>query len=547
MRKKILRSMMLLTVLGLLLGTAALCVAFYGQLSASVRAELKERASVFKEILDKTPEAYASLSPADMRITLVAADGAVLYDDDESLQAMDNHLDRQEIRQALSQGTGESKRFSSTLRQETYYYTLRLEDGRVLRLAKTTSSIWGLFYGIVPYAALILLGLLLFTRLAAHRLTQSIVAPINNLDPEQSLSVPYDELAPFARTIGKQREQIGAQLRDLGSRAQTTQAIISSMREGIALVDPKGIILSANQSALAAFDLQGDMSGKSVLELFRDVELSAHVQGALKGQHAQAEYRHLGRIYQVLFSPAAGGGAMVLLLDVTERSQGEQMRREFSANVSHELKTPLTSISGYAEMIAGGLVQEPELRQFAGKIQSEAARLLALIDDIIMLSQLDESGGEALTQRVNLAHVARDAVRDLEEKAAQAQVSMRVETPDAWVPGRETMLYEMLHNLLDNAIKYNHPGGSVAVTLAQKDGQALLTVSDTGVGIPKEHQSRVFERFYRVDPSHSKKTGGTGLGLSIVKHVAAAHGGSLRLKSAPGQGTAITVTLPLAP
>lgn len=544
MKKKILRSMLLLSVLGLLLGTAALCGAFYGQLSASVRKELKERAWVFKDILDKNPQAYASLSPSDMRVTLVAPDGSVIYDDDESPQAMGNHGDRREVLQALAQGAGESKRFSSTLRQETYYYTLRLEDGSVLRLAKTASSIWGLFYGILPYAALILLGLLLLSQLLARRLTQSIVAPINSLDPEEASAVPYDELAPFARTIGRQRRQIQAQLEDLQRRGQTTQAIISSMREGIALVDPKGMILSVNQSALAAFDHQGDMAGKSVLELFRDVELSARVQGALKGQYAQAEYQHLGRVYQVLFSPAAGGGAMVLLLDVTERALGERMRREFTANVTHELKTPLTSISGYAEMIAGGMVREPELQRFAARIHSEAARLLALIDDILLLSQLDEAGDEPFTQRVNLAQAAREAARALEEKAAQARVAVSLRAPDTWVYGRETMLYEMAYNLLDNAIKYNRPGGSVTVTVARQENQALLTVADTGMGIPKEHQSRVFERFYRVDASHSKKTGGTGLGLSIVKRAVAAHGGSVDLKSSPGGGTAISVTLP---
>ncbi len=544
MKARIFRSMLLLSVASALVCSAALCCVFYGQLTAAVRQDLRERALIMKDILADAPGAYAALRGADMRVTVVGPSGAVLFDDDEDVSAMSNHADRAEIAKALSEGVGESRRFSQTMRQETCYFAVRLQNGDVLRLAKTTSSIFDVVQRMLPVAALVVLAMILAGHFGAGRLTRRIVQPINQFDPAGA-AAPYDELAPFARTIRKQRELIERQMQEARARADTMDAIMDSMREGIALIDPQGMVLSANRSALEVFGMPEGASGRSALELLRDVRIAEHVKAALSGQRTELTYEHAGGVYQVFFSPVAKRGAIVLFLDISERAGAERMRREFSANVSHELKTPLTSISAYAEMIVSGMAKGEDALSFVVKIKEEAARLIALVEDILMLSRLDEGAAPAAAEDVDLAQTAREAVSALSKAAQDAGVRLSVDASAAIVSGSRAMLFELVYNLADNGVKYNRPGGSVSVSVTSHGGQAILRVSDTGIGIPREHQARVFERFYRVDKSRSKKTGGTGLGLSIVKHIAAVHAGSLVLRSAEGRGTDVTVALPL--
>lgn len=544
MKRKIYASMMLLAILSILLSAGALCVIFYSQYTSVVRFELRERAQLLKDLSPDALETYAAFHIAGMRLTLISPDGIVLYDDARDATALPNHADRKEFQEALSSGSGESKRYSDTLRQETYYYAVKLSGGSVLRLSKTTNSIWGTFRGILPYVVLIIFALVLVGYLLAGRLTNRIVRPINRFDPERELSTPYDELAPFVRTISQQRRRINEHLTDLQNRSDTIEAIMANMKEGILFLNRQGEILSLNKSALAIFQVTEDIQGKSILELLRSVELLDNIRNALGGRSGDMYFEHNGKMFQVFFSPAADDGALILFLDITEKAQAEKIRREFSANVSHELKTPLTNISGYAEMIATGLAKKHDVQGFGRKIGEETARLIALIEGIIMLSELDESHTLTL-EPVDVASVAAEVKDALALKATEAQVSLNIEGAAFLPSGNRILLYELLYNLVDNGIKYNEPDGTVTINIRQQDGNIVLTVSDTGIGIPQTHQDRIFERFYRVDQSRSKKTGGTGLGLSIVKHAALIHGGSVEVSSQENAGTTVTVTLPL--
>ena len=350
-----------------------------------------------------------------------------------------------------------------------------------------------------------------------------------------------DLLTQLAALRGE-NETLRGRLAALQSDNASIYALLDHLREGIAIVDRHSAVLLVNRSALAMFGIQGDLAGKSVLELFRDVELTALLRGALASRQAETQHIRGGRTYQALFSPA-GDGAMVLFLDITEKVGAEAMRRQFSANVSHELKTPLTGILGYAELLSSGMAQPEDAREFAGKIQSEAQQLIRLVEDILLLSQLDEAGTLPAPEPVELGGVAAAVTEALAAKSRKHGVRLRCEAPETWVQGNRTLLYELLYNLVDNAIKYNRSGGRACVAISREAGRAVVEVRDTGIGIAPEHQGRVLERFYRVDRSRSKKTGGTGLGLSIVKHIAAVHGGTVELQSQVGRGSVIKVTL----
>ena len=549
MKAKIYRSMRILTFISILLSVAVLCGVYYFQLSGIVRSELRERAQLLKNMPVSQPDAFAALRMTDMRLTLISPAGKVLYDNVRDANTLDNHADREEFLAAVASGSGESKRFSDTLSQETYYYAVRLSDGSVLRLAKTTSSIWGLLTSTLPYAALVLIIGIIFGYIISGRLAAGIIRPINEIDLSDELRAPYDELAPFIRTISQQRETIREQFSDLQKRTDTIDAIMDNMKEGIIIVNRQGVILTLNKSVLGVFAVAGDMRGRNILELIRDLELLDRIRDALTGKSSDMGFTHGEQIFQIFFSPAAGDGAIILFLDITAKAKADKMRQEFSANVSHELKTPLTSISGYAEMIAGGMVLEKDILGFSQKIKDEVGRLIALIEDIIMLSELDE-GNTLAKEPVNITAIAAEVSDALESKAAEAKVTLALEfkpekeNTSALLSGNRFLLFELLYNLVDNGIKYNQAGGKVQITISQLSEQIQITVSDTGIGIPPEHQDRIFERFYRVDRSRSKKTGGTGLGLSIVKHAALAHEGSVSLRSRENEGTTITVTLP---
>lgn len=542
MKKRIFRSMLLLSSISLILCSAALCFVFYSQFSSEVKNEMRNRAESFiGNSYETAATTIYSIKNSDIRVTAVAPDGTVVFDNVAQASLMSSHSSREEIADAFETGSGQSKRFSDTLRSETVYYAIRLTDGYVLRVAKTSSSIFGLFFGALPVVVGIILVMIIVGYLLAGNLTQRIVAPINRVDLESGLTPPYDELAPFIKIIAGQREYLARQLSDLQNRSDTISTIMSNMNEGIILINEQGLILSANRSVLRIFDKEGPVDGNNILEFLRDITFSRHVRGALGGRAGEMDMELTGRAYRVYFSHVASGGAIVLFLDVTEKAKSEKYRREFSANVSHELKTPLTSIYGNAEMLCGGIVAESDRQAFYSQIKDEAGRLIALIEDIMTISRLDEGSGQEMQADVELTAIAAEAVRALSLKAAENAVTLRCSGGGIVMKANRSLIYEMFYNLIDNAIKYNKPGGSVEVGIAKQGDQIRITVADTGIGIPKEEQGRVFERFFRVDRSRSKKTGGTGLGLAIVKHIVLTHGGKIELQSKQDKGTTVVV------
>ena len=542
MKKRIFLNMILLTTASLVVISAALCFVFYHQFSSTAIETLRNRAETFADNSSQTAiEALGITKSSDMRVTVIMPDGTVVFDNTAQAESLPNHLDREEIRDALEIGFGQSIRFSDTLQKETVYYAVRLTDGYVLRVAKTSSSIFGVFTGTLPIVAGVVLVMVIAGYLLAGSLTKRIVAPINEVNLALELTAPYDELAPFIRTIAQQREHIARQLSDLRNRSDTINAIMDNINEGILLTNKQGIVLSANKSVLRIFEKDSPVDGKNILEFLRDVSFSGHVRAALDGKHGEMGMERVGRTYRVYFSHVSGGGAIILFLDITEKSKSEKLRREFSANVSHELKTPLTSIYGNAEMLQNGMVKENDKQAFYGQIKDEAGRLIALIEDILMISRLDEGGGQELFEDVELAAVAAETVEALSQKAADNQVAVQISGESIRMKANRSLMYEMFYNLIDNAIKYNKPGGAVHVDIINRDNQIKINVADTGIGIPKEAQSRVFERFYRVDKSRSKKTGGTGLGLAIVKHIVMVHDGKIELQSRQDKGTTVVV------
>ena len=540
MKKRIFSSMLTLTIISLLVCSVTLCAVFYIQLSASVQSDVRERTIMLRDTI--TQENYESLVISDMRLTVIAVDGTVLYDDDQNSATLPNHADREEVIEAFLSGIGESRRFSDTLEQETYYYAIRLDDGSILRLAKTTSSIWGMFGGSIPIVSLIVLVMLTISYFLTGSLTRRIVDPINKVDLESKLTSPYDELAPFVQAISQQRECITRQMSDLQNRSDTITAIMDSMIEGVILVDKQGGILSINQSASAIFTIKGPVSGKNILEILRDVELNEAMRLALNGVRGEMNLSHNDKLYRVYLSPVTDNGAIILFLDITEKSISEKLRREFSANVSHELKTPLTTIYGNTEMLENDMVRDSDKPQFYKKIKDESAHLITLVEDIIMLSQLDENNSNIGLEDVCLNDIAVEVIESLALKSKEQNVEVVISGKGALFANR-SQIAELFYNLIDNAIKYNKVGGTVKVEISMMQNKAKITVSDSGIGIPQESQSRVFERFYRVEKSRSKKTGGTGLGLAIVKHIVLVYDGSIDLKSNIDEGTSIIVLL----
>ncbi len=542
MRKRIYLNMVFLTTLAVLFAAALLCLVFYAQFAVQVKADLRERLQVFMN--DDTPSALRELedyAPADLRATLILADGGVRFDSVSDIRNLENHLEREEVAEALASGSGESSRYSSTLGLRTYYYAIRLADGSVLRFAKTTHSLWGLFAEALPIVLGIVLAIMAAGYLWAGRLTKGILAPINQVELEGELTAPYDELAPFVRAIARQREKIAEDFAALQKSNHTIHAITENMNEGVVMVGGQGAILSINKSAIRIFDADPALEGRQIRELSRDLTLMAGIQRALSGSAENMTFAKDGRLYNVLLSPVAKTGAILFLLDITEKALADQRRREFSANVSHELKTPLTSIYGNAEMLAGGVVKDGDQQRFYEKIMDEASRLMTLIEDIIMLSELDEKADPPQFETIDLAQVAAACREALAQKAAAFAVSLTVQGGGT-LSGSSAMIHEMLYNLMDNAIKYNKPGGSVLVEISETAAGTKIYVTDTGIGIPAVEQERVFERFYRVDKSRSKKTGGTGLGLAIVKHIVLAHDGMIRIVNTGQTGTKIEIT-----
>lgn len=486
----------------------------------------------------------------DYRLTWVAAGGAVLFDTHVPAEEMENHAGRIEIREALLNGESSSVRYSDTLTQRTLYYACALDDGTVLRISASQATELALVLGMLQPILIIGILAVILSAVLAGRMAKRIVRPLNALDLDYPLeNDAYEELAPLLRRIHQQRGQISAQLRELRAKTDEFEQITGHMSEGLVVLDREGAVLSVNPAAQAVFEVDRSCVGQSFLTVDRTPEMSQAVRAALEEGHGSMRSQRNGREYQFDLSRTESAGAAVgvvlLAFDVTEQAFAERNRREFTANVSHELKTPLQSILGSAELLKNGLVKPEDIPHFSGLIHREAARLVTLVDDIIHLSQLDE-GVSLPEEPVNLLDIAENVVDALGGSAEKQRVRLSVTGEPVQVNGVGTFLYEMVYNLCGNAIKYNVENGSVEISVSSQGAGAVLTVRDTGIGIPPEYQSRVFERFFRVDKSRSKASGGTGLGLSIVKHIVQYHHGTIDLQSEVGKGTVISVTLPQA-
>lgn len=549
MTKKIFHSILLVAGAVLLASLFVITGALYEYFGIIQKKQLKDELGLAAVSVEQQGDDFLKrLSPDHYRITWINTEGNVIYDTRTDAESLENHADRTEIKQALKDGYGESIRYSSTLLEKTIYCAQRLTDGSVLRISVSRATIGVLMLGILQPILIVLIAALVLSGMLAKRLSKRIVEPLNSLDLEHPLdNDSYEELSPLLNRINRQHNQITAQMRELKKRTDQFAQITASMNEGLVLLDNRGCILSINPAAIEIFGTEPSCVGQGFLSVDRSHDMSVAIQAALKDGHSEIHASRKGLIYQFDISRIAAdgetAGVVVLAFDITEKETAEQNRREFTANVSHELKTPLQGIIGSAELIENGMVKPEDMSRFVGHIRLEAQRLVTLIGDIIRLSQLDE-GGDMPRENVDLLSVASAVADDLLPSADGQGISIAVEGSPANVYGVKRLLYEIVYNLCDNAIKYNRQGGSVKISTVSEGGFSSVTVSDTGIGIAPEYQNRIFERFFRVDKSHSKSSGGTGLGLSIVKHAVQYHHGKIELTSAPGKGTSITVSFP---
>ena len=548
MTNKIFRSIVSVAMVVLVASLFIASSFLYDYFNRSQVNQLKEELTLVAENVDKVgTEYFENFDSSIFRFTLVSSDGSVLYDSQAKAGEMENHLEREEISEALKDGSGSSARYSSTLTERTFYEATRLENGNVLRISVSQITVGALILGMLPAICAIILISVVVALIMSHKMATAIVKPLNKLDLENPTEIEtYEELTPILTKINKQHKQITRQMQDLRRMSDEFEQITNSMNEGLVLLDDKGTTLSINTAAKKLFGVDSDVVGRNFLTVDRSADMRHAIEKALKGKHGEFREERNGNEYQFVVnrteSEGKTVGVVILCFDVTETAFAERNRKEFTANVSHELKTPLQSIIGSAELLENGLVKPEDTERFVGNIKKEASRLVALINDIIRLSQLDEDS-EPATESVDLYELSKEVIEVLSVSAAKRQVNLELEGESCIIKGIRRYLYEIIYNLCDNAIRYNKENGKVIIDVSQKDGNTVLSVTDTGIGVPAEHQSRIFERFYRVDKSHSKETGGTGLGLSIVKHAVAFHGGKIKLESKVNEGTTITVTL----
>lgn len=550
MTKKIFKSIMFVCALVLAVGLAAVMGILYSNFDGQMRKELSKEAAYLAYGVEQQGLDYLkNIKDKSARITYIDQDGTVLFDNEADVSEMKNHSDRTEFQKAEKYGAGESSRYSDTLSEKTIYYALRLKDGTVLRVSGTQDSVLALVENLIfPLCGLLCLMLIL-SGIMASAISKRIVKPINELDlesPEENQI--YEELSPLLSKIHRQNREIQNQLELAKQQQEEFSLITENMQEGLIVIDKYTMILSANSSAWNLFHMDRVCQGESVYCLDREEEFRHAIEQVLSGEHTELVLKLNGSDIQLIANPVIRDkkteGAVVLLVNVTEKLERESLRREFSANVSHELKTPLTSISGFAEIMQGGLVKCEDIPQFAGRIYKESHRLLQLVEDVIQISQLDEEKTSYTWESVDVYQVCKNAFESLKEKAKRLNVHLYICGEYMKMEAVRTLLEEAVYNVCDNAIKYNRNDGSVSVFLTQTAQEIHIVVKDTGVGIPKEDQDRVFERFYRVDKSHSKEIGGTGLGLSIVKHAVGALKGSVILRSEEGNGTEICMKFP---
>ena len=547
MTGKILRISYLVAISALLASALLFFGVMYRDYEDGAFARLRTEAAAIAQGLGAAGSDYFDSFAPDDRVTWIAASGTVLYDSAAPAQLLESHADREEIDHALQTGEAQTSRYSKTLLQRTFYYAKLLEDGTVLRVSCTQNSLPAMILMLLTPFLWVATLVLILCGVLSYRLARQITKPLNAINPDNPAPLPsYPELTPLFDKLREQNRTIGKQMNELQLRQREFTAITENMREGFLLVDCKMHVLSSNHSALEVLGRRELKPGCLLYDAECSQEIFDAVDTALSGSHAELLLTIDETSWQVLANPVVASGqvagAVVLFMDVTEREQRERLRREFSANVSHELKTPLTSISGFAELMKEGLVPPEKIPEFSGDIYKESLRLIGLVNDIIQLSRLDENSTQFQRAPVDLYDLCAQSLERLSTVAARQSVTLALTGEHAEIEGVEQLLKEMIYNLLDNAIKYNVPGGSVTASVRKSAGRTILSVADTGIGIPYAHQPRVFERFYRVDKSHSKEVGGTGLGLSIVRHAAQYHGARLELKSQPGKGTTITVT-----
>lgn len=550
MTKRIFRSVCIVAVVVLFASLALVMGVLYDYFSGSQEDQLKTQTDLAAQGIEHEGSAYFNgLDSEELRITWIDKDGKVLFDNKTDASSMENHLEREEVRQAVENGYGKSSRYSETLTEKSLYSAKKLSDGSVLRLSVSQYSVLTLFLGMLRPVLIIALLAVVLALLLAYRLSKNIVTPLNKLNLDSPLSNKvYEELSPLLKRMDAQQRQLKHQSEELKRKREEFETATENMSEGLIILNEKGVILSINRAAAKMLGLSEDSVGKDIFSEKTSVNLKEPTQIALSGKNKEEVFALRDGNCQLLANPVSTDGkvtgAALLVLDVTEKERAEQMRREFTANVSHELKTPLQTISGYAELLANGMVADKDKTAFSEKIYAEAQRMIRLIEDIIKLSNLDEGAVELTRETVDLYATAENTVRSLLPAAKKANVTLSLNGENAEIYGIPQLLTAVVYNLCDNAIKYNKDGGTVFVNVKNNAENIVLSVRDTGIGIPKEQQERIFERFYRVDKSHSKEVGGTGLGLSIVKHAAKLHDAKITLESEVGKGTGITVIFP---
>ena len=550
MTKKIFKSTVLVSASVLLLGIAFVLGILYQYFGKQLDTELAREASYLAYGVEQQGEEYLQqLKNTDSRITYIGEDGTVIYDNEADAAEMENHKDREEFQEALATGAGEAQRMSSTLSEKTVYYAKRLSDNSVLRVSSTQYSAFALVLQLIQPVLCIVFVMLILAGVFASKIAGKIVEPINELDLEKpDENEVYEEVAPLLGKINRQNRQIRTQLEEARRNQEEFSIITENMQEGLLVIDSYTMILSGNSSAWKIFQVDKPGTGRSVYSLDRNEDFRKVIETVLEGKHGSALLHLDNEFVQLIANPVNRDGktvgAVLLLMNETEKVQRENLRREFSANVSHELKTPLTSISGFAEIIQDGFVKEEDVKKFAGRIYKEAQRLIQLVEDTIRISQLDEGENPYEWENIDLYTVAKDVCGNLNEAAKKKNVHLYIEGERLICRTVRPILEEILYNLCDNGIKYNKDNGIVSILIKDLGNEVQLSVEDNGIGIPREDRKRVFERFYRVDKSHSKEIGGTGLGLSIVKHGVTFLGGTLNLVSEVDKGTEITVTLP---
>ncbi len=548
MTKKIFRSILIVATTVLITSLLIATSFLYDYFKQSEITQLREELSLAAANVDRLGSEYFDGFESDVfRFTLVAKDGSVIYDSQAKPENLENHLEREEIKEAVETGSGSSDRYSTTLTERTFYEATRLKNGDILRISISQATVAALILGMLPAIGAIILIAIIIAMVLSDKMAKSIIKPLNRLDLENPTeNDTYEELTPFLAKINKQQQQITKQMKKLRQKSDEFQQITASMNEGLVLLDKKGCILSMNKAAKKLFSANDSTIGSDFLTVDRSVSMNNAIEKALSGKHSEFREERNGSEYQFIISKTESDnettGVVILCLDVTEAAYAERNRREFTANVSHELKTPLQSIIGSAELLENGLVKPEDTGRFVGNIKSEAQRLVSLINDIIRLSQLDEDKKPDF-EPVDLYEVASETVKALSPIADKRNIKINLNGTSCTINGIRRYLYEIIYNLCDNAIRYNKDGGEVNIDIKKEERDAVLTVYDNGIGIPLEHQSRIFERFYRVDKSHSKETGGTGLGLSIVKHAVACHNGTIKLDSTPNKGTTVTVVI----